>query len=407
MRLTYLIRNDEAKERFLVEELPAGISRGEVGTYEAEGGKLYLLSFSFKGSSIAGARALSKLRCRLRDDANARLLVDDASSKFARVLYPRFAEFECKLRAAITLATCAEHDNFDDNRVKSLEELTLEGLGRQLYYDTSFQDKVKNRTKDSFTKSEVVDFIVGLREDTVWTQLFGEDSLSTIRENYYSLCDVRNKVMHHKLITEKAYDCARKMLRTAIDELDSYVEGVRSDVSYPKHHAARAVGAAKLIRENYDSMFHDLGGSLAQLSAATEAAQKLSSQIDTNSLAPLIARAAGIQEIIDRNKEAWESVARVAADSFSAIQTPALTTAIEAVGQQMQLQKLIDEGILAGLARPATSVDWSALRASALSNMPTPTFSPLSNANLPDNAIDEMDSVSNEEFEQPDSEERD
>lgn len=403
MKLTYLIRNDEAKERFLAEKLPTGIARGAVGTYEAEGGRLYILSFSTEGSTIAGARALSKLRSRLRDDANTRLLVDDASLKIANALYPRFADYERKLRVAITLATCAEHDNFDDNLVKSLEELTLEGLGRQLFFDTSFQDKVKSQTKGLFTKDRLVDFITKLQEDTVWMQLFDEESSSSIRENYFALCDMRNKVMHHKLITEKAYDCARHMLRTAIDELNAYVEKIRSDVSYPKRHAVRAVGAAKLIRENYESMFQNLGGSLAQFAAATNAVQKLSSQIDTSSLASLVAQTAGIQETINRNREMWESVARSMADNLNAVLTPELTSAIEAIGRQAQLQKPINEDTLASLDRPAVSVDWPALQASTLSNIETAAFSSFSKDNTPTIGADDMNDVPDEESEQPDS----
>lgn len=123
---------------------------------------------------------------------------------------------------------------------------------------------------------------------------------------------MRNKVMHHKLITEEAYDRARRMLRASIGELDAYVEKIRSDVSYPKQHAARAASAAKLIRENYESMFQNLGGSSEQFAAVAIAAQKAASLIDTSELASIVAQTAGIQEMIDKNRETWASVARVA-----------------------------------------------------------------------------------------------
>lgn len=370
MKLTYLIRNDEVKDRFLAEELPSGITRGAIGIYEAEGGKLYILSFSVEGSTVAGARALSKLRGSLRDDANTRLLVDDASLKFASTLYPRFAEYERKLRAAIILATCAKQDNFDDKLVKSLEELTLEGLGRQLFFDTSFQDKVKCRTRELFTKDEIAGFIAKIREDTVWTQLFSEESLPSVRENYFVLCDVRNKVMHHKFITEKVYDRTRKMLRTAINEIDAYIDKVRSDVTYPKRHAVRAASAAKRIRENYESMFQNLGGSLAQFAATANVAQKLSSQIDTGALASFAAQTAGIQEVINRNREMWESVAQSMTDKLGAIQAPGLTSAINTVNQQSQMQKLISDGTLSSLSSTALSnIDTSTLSRTALPNI--------------------------------------
>lgn len=397
MKLTYLIRNDEVKDRFLAEELPPGITRGAIGAYEAEGGKLYVLSFSVEGSTVAGARALSKLRGSLRDDANTRLLVDDASLKFASTLYPRFAEYERKLRAAIILATCAEQDNFDDKLVRSLEEQTLEGLGRQLFFDPSLQDKVKNRTKELFTKDELVDFIIKLREDTVWMQLFGEEPLSSVRENYFALCDMRNRVMHHKFITEKVYDRARKMLRAAINELDAYIDKVRSDVSYPKRHAVRAASAARLIWENYESMLQNLDGSFSRFVAA----QNLWSQIGTNSLASLAAQTTGIQKIIDRNREMWESAAQSVTDKLSAIQTSGLTTAIEAIGQQTQLQKLLSEDTLANLIRPVISVNWTALQMNALSNIGAVALASFDEDDLPAIGVGDMPDEGPEEPDSP------
>lgn len=111
MQLTYLIKSSDSKERFLDVVLPDDVMRGAVGTYEVDGGELYVLSFSIEGSTILGARELSKLRNRLRDEANVRLPVDGVSLKFANTLYPHFAEYERKQRCTITLATCAEHED--------------------------------------------------------------------------------------------------------------------------------------------------------------------------------------------------------------------------------------------------------------------------------------------------------
>ena len=61
MKITYLIRNDEVKNQFVGKKLPKGVACDVVGTYEAEGGRLFLLSFTVDGSTIAGARKLAKL----------------------------------------------------------------------------------------------------------------------------------------------------------------------------------------------------------------------------------------------------------------------------------------------------------------------------------------------------------
>lgn len=370
MKLLYLVKSEETKDRLLHIEIPDGVVRGAVGTYEADGGKLYLLSFSAEGFTVSGARKLSGLRYDLRDDGDARLLVDDASMKFATLLYPRFAEYERKLRRAITLATCAERDVFDDGFVLSLEKLTLRELGEQLFYDRSFQDKIKSLTKRSFTKDEIEALVARADENTVWAHLFGDGSLAAVFRNYWDLCDVRNMVMHQRLIPEKRYDCARKALRESIDELDAYAERALSDVSYPKRHAERAVSAAKLIRENYESMFQNLGGSLERFTSIASAAQTLSSKIDTGSFASLVAQMAKVQEIVGSNQALMDSM-RSVSDTINAIQTPCLTAALESAGQQSQLQKLISEGALADLAQPAVSTGLSTLRTGVLTNYDT------------------------------------
>lgn len=61
MKITYLIRNDEVKDRFVAEGLSEGVAHSTVGTHEAEGGRLFFLSFTVDGSTIAGARKLAKL----------------------------------------------------------------------------------------------------------------------------------------------------------------------------------------------------------------------------------------------------------------------------------------------------------------------------------------------------------
>lgn len=326
MKITYLIRNDKVKHQFVHKKLPKGVARGAVGTYEAEGGRLFLLSFTVDGSTIAGARKLAKLGHELQDDTNTRLLEDDASLKFARALYPRFAEYERKLRCAITLATCAKYDNFDDPLVKSLEELTLEKLGEQLFCDKSFQGKIRNLTKRPFTKDDVTELLSQLNETTVWLALFGDETLSSVRKNYASLRDKRNKVMHQRLITEGDYDCARKMLRTSIHELDAYIEKVRSDVmSYPERQAARAASAAKLLRDNDNYEYASIFEQLAVIASRLAVVQDLQDPQNPQDL----------QDLVNATRELRESVFKASEiiGSIDKLQTPAVVSAFENLKQ--------------------------------------------------------------------------
>lgn len=68
MKITYLIRNDEVKDRFVGKKLPKDVACGVVDTYEAEGGRPFSPSFTVDGFTIAGARKLAKLRDKLQRD---------------------------------------------------------------------------------------------------------------------------------------------------------------------------------------------------------------------------------------------------------------------------------------------------------------------------------------------------
>lgn len=327
MKITYLIRNDKVKNQLLHKKLPKGVARSTVGTYEAEGGRLFLLSFTVDGSTIAGARKLAKLRDELQDDANTRLLVDDASLKFARALYPRFAEYERKLRCAITLATCAKYDNFDDPLVKSLENLPLKKLEERLFCDKSFQDKIRNLTKKTdFTKNDVTDLLSRSNETTVWSALFGGEDLSSVRENFRQLREMRNGVMHQRLITEGNYDRARKMLRTSIHELDTYIEKVRSYVmSYLERQAARAASAAKLLRDNdnyeYASIFEQLAVIVSRLAVVQDPQNPQNPQ--------------NLMNLVNATRELRESVFKASEiiGSIGKLQTPAVVSTFEDMKQ--------------------------------------------------------------------------
>lgn len=389
MQLTYLIKNSETKKQFLDTDLPNEVTRETVGTYKADGGELYLLSFSVDGSTISDAKTLSNLRSKLRDGDGVRLLVDDASLKFATILYPRFAEYERKLRRIITLATCAEYDNFDNGLVLSLENLTLTQLGNQLFYDRSFQDKIKNKIKDHFTKDEINKYIFQLDENTVWSNLFGDELLLTVRKNYRYLCSMRNKVMHQRLITGSQYDCARKMLRKSIEELDTYTRQILSDVNYPKEHADCAAIAAQLVQKNYRSIFQNLTGSLEHFTTIASTIQNALNSIDTNSLASLATRMAEIQEAISANQALMASVQSVSS-KIDAVQMPDLTSVFETIGQQTQLQKFISEEALSGLTRSSASLDWPELQSDALPSTDMFASSPLSDA---DSSVFDANSV--------------
>lgn len=360
LKIAFLIQSNEVKDGFLHADLPEGVLRGRVGIYHANGGELYFLSFSAEKSTISNAKKLARLRDMLADE-HAKLLVDDVSLKFTTALYPLFAEYERKLRCAITLATCAEHDNFDDKLVGGLEHHSLDSLGKTLFYSNSFQDRVvdrvKNKSRNPFTKEEISNLIARLEEDTIWSSLFNDDEMGLVRKNYTTLQEMRNDVMHHRVVSSGWYDRARSMLRSTIDVLDSYIEHVRSDVSYPKRQAMRAVGAAKILHANLDSMTKGLSATLSQMIDTASIARSLTSQIDASALIEFASQIANAQETMAANREMLASVVKSLGTSFDIAQARAIRDALDSFNQTAIQEIVASESLKSQIGLATFSVE--------------------------------------------------
>ncbi len=294
MKLAFLIRDNDVKSEYANASLPDGVTR-TVGTYSAEGGDLYFVSFAMDGNTIGNARILATLRDSLPDGAEVRTLLDEASAKFCELLYPHFCRFEKGLREAIVVATCAEQGNFDDKNVVDVEErLTLEQLYNVLFVDGRFVKETRNLTKGNFTRDDLIASISALNENPLWNVLFSNDDMPTFRERRTEIKDRRNDVMHYHRMTGTVFDETRDLLKKVNDEIDAYLEHVRSDVTYPKSKAENARVAAQMLSETYQDMLETLRSSFSvsgvydfsdQLSGIS---QLVSSNIDTSDLASAI-----------------------------------------------------------------------------------------------------------------------
>lgn len=262
MKIAFLVRGEDVKNQFSGHELPDGVKR-TVGIYKAEGGDLFFVSYSIDGNTIGNARVLASLRDKLPLNKDVRVLRDEASEKFCELLYPHFCRFEKGLREAITVATCAEQGNFDEERVVELEEkLALETLYMALFIDSKFVKEARNLTKSNFTRDQLIEMLGSLDECLLWNVLFSIDDMPTFRDRHIEIKDLRNDVMHYHKMDEATYEDAKALLKAVNDEIDDYLDKVRSDISYPRGKAGNAKMAAQMINESYASMLEDIRSSL-------------------------------------------------------------------------------------------------------------------------------------------------
>ncbi|MEE8721906.1 MAG: hypothetical protein SOI38_02785 [Eggerthellaceae bacterium] len=315
------------KNEYANASLPDGVARA-IGTYKAEGGDLFFVSFSIDRDTIGNARVLAALRDSLPAGDDVRILKDGASAKFCELLYPHFCRFEKGLREAITIATCAEQGNFDDPRIIEIEEkLTLEALYTVLFYDSGFVKEAKNLAKGggAFTREELKAMLDTLDERILWDVLFSDDDMPTFREQRIEIKDRRNDVMHYHKMAESVFDETRDLMKRVNAEIDSYLERVKSDVAYPKAKAESARVAAQMLSETYADMLESIQSSL-DLSSAFDfsdqfggISQLVAANIDTSRLASAIQAANSISGSVSLSRAAQEAMSAQALGLSSSV----------------------------------------------------------------------------------------
>lgn len=250
MKIEILIRDKEAKKPFDEIVVPEGIAT-EVGTYQANDGCTYIVSYSNDGNGLNAAHSLSTFRDTLPLSANARLISDEPSKKYAIALFKPFSTFETKLRQALTLATCAEQGNFDNPDIEHLEERDLGEIYSLFLTDKEYMDEVRRQIgSNGLNKVDLLQYLSSTEESSAWDSLFDRETLPTIRMQFSELRKRRNDIVHFHKITKKRYEETRGLLKQADAELESYIESIKKNVEYPQQKAGRAKNAAGRVRIN-------------------------------------------------------------------------------------------------------------------------------------------------------------
>lgn len=250
MKIEVLIRDKEAKKPFDEIVVPEGITT-EVGTYRANDGCTYIVSYSIDGNGLNAAHSLSTFRDTLPLSANARLISDEPSRKYAITLFKPFSTFETKLRQALTLATCAEQGNFDNPNIERLEERDLGEIYALFLTDKEYMNEVQRKIGSfGLNKVDLLQYLSSTKESSAWDSLFDKETLPTIRMRFSELRERRNDIAHFHRITKKHYEKTRSLLKQANTELELYIESIREDVEYPQQKAHRAKNAAERMRIN-------------------------------------------------------------------------------------------------------------------------------------------------------------
>lgn len=301
MKLIYLIRGAKARDRFLVEPLPDGVTRSIKPYGNQTADEMNLVRFECSGNSIGTAKMLAKLRDGLPGKSNSHLIEDGPSSKFCTTLFPLFARYERELRKAITLAVYSEAKNFSDRIVNKLGTYSLNDLGAQLFYDGKFKHDLGNlldRKQARLSKDDLLDEIQRLDEKTVWDDIFPTANMDGVRNRYDRLSDIRNDVMHHHVVSVSVYEEARRLLHASITELQQYTLHQMEDKEYVEEQAGKALAAAQRLGSNYAALISEMGGLALPIPSLSDSISKLADVVNLNPITDATRRALARSEAL-------------------------------------------------------------------------------------------------------------
>lgn len=226
----YLFQSDERREEietFSSEEVSVEFAN-------IENTNLWIALFSLKGNQLKDAKKLSDIHNKLMKFSPApQVLSCESSEYFNKALYPKINILERKLRKLLYIAASLSDDTKCNESIKRLEEKDFGTIFDLLFIDSEFIKISKQRINadskssysgmDRFTKSEILDFLNNLKENTLWDSLMNSNDVPSLRKNFRNIKNYRNDVMHAHNIDKKMYGKADYIFDKVNAELDEAI----------------------------------------------------------------------------------------------------------------------------------------------------------------------------------------
>lgn len=255
MLVEFIIDKSEYKQ--LIKQISFTASNGiEISkrSLKANGRDNYYLRITHSKNELNSAKALSEIRCFIEttfkdNNVDYRILIDESSQYFAKILYPLVMAFETKLRKFVhnTLFDISEVStkkvlaqlkanlkNIDKNtniipQVDFLEGATLEDIHKFLFANNglygNIKDYISNKDNLCLSRKELLDYIAKNTQQTIWEDFFEPNfSDSSLPQNYSQIINCRNDVMHFHYISSSQYDEYYSLMNLAIKDLDTQLQ---------------------------------------------------------------------------------------------------------------------------------------------------------------------------------------
>lgn len=223
--LEYLFINQESKEElFNYKENNINIKIKDIKESE-----FWIAEFVLDKENEQSALALSKINEDIIKSCDCITLTNESAFYYNKKLYPLINEFERKLRKLLYLASKLSSDSTDSEIIQELEKMDFGTLFELLFTDENFIKNVKTKINNKtwkYNKSEIMDELYNLEENTLWDKLLGAEIAPTLRENFLIIKNYRNDIMHAHNIDTEHYKKIKKIFIIANKELDSAISDI-------------------------------------------------------------------------------------------------------------------------------------------------------------------------------------
>lgn len=264
MCVKFLIKGEEAKKTFDAMPIPDESSTSLNKPIEkiieqfSNQEDMHIVTISVNSDSLDVARTLSEIRDDVLSecDDSVLMLEDGPSEKFERTLFELIATFERRFRELLIVRICNEKGSLDDKLIGELEKKNLGELFEIVFTDQEFNNKVKSVVNDKksrrFEKKDLAKTIGQMEENTLWSQYFNDDWLSTVAEEHETIRVFRNDVMHAHRMSYKDYRRARTLAEKANWEMGQviYIRSTHVDLtSFSKVVSGFAESISKVMTQ--------------------------------------------------------------------------------------------------------------------------------------------------------------
>lgn len=221
LRNEYLFNSEKHKEKI------SSLANGDVSfeVTEIDDTDLWMAVFSVENDDETAADQLSSINSAVAR-YSPQILACESSDFYIRELYPMSIELERKLRKALYIAASISGDENNKKKFNDLEKMSLSGLFELLFYDQKFIEAIKKgvQKKTRFSKQEIIDEVTSEKESVLWDVLFKAGDAPTLRENFKSIQNYRNDIMHAHNIETARYHEAKQLMSAVVNELDALIE---------------------------------------------------------------------------------------------------------------------------------------------------------------------------------------